>query len=68
MSDNIADVIKSTRLSRSMSVYALSKTTGVSTSHLYAIESRKKSPSLEVLEKILPPLGLRLEVVADVRG
>lgn len=64
MSENIAGVIKSTRQSRSMSVYALSKITGVSTSHLYAIESRKKSPSLEVLEKILSPLGLRLVVVS----
>lgn len=67
MSYNLVSVIKTARAERRLSVYALSKQTGISTSHLYAIEAGKKSPSLDVLEKILRRLGLRLEVVADVR-
>ena len=64
---NIGDAIRSARCERGLTVYALAKRTGVSTSHLYAIEDGKKSPSMEFLAKVLPPLGLRLEVVEDAR-
>ena len=64
---NIGEAIKSARYKRGLTVYGLSKRTGVSTSHLYAIEDGRKSPSMEILTKILPPLGLKLEVVEDVR-
>ncbi len=67
MSHNLAAVIREARLKRGLTVYGLSKLSGVSCTHLYAIEAGKKSPSLEVLQKVMSALGLRLEVSADVR-
>lgn len=67
MAQNLAAVIKDARQRRGLTVYALAKQSGVSCTHLYAIEAGKKSPSLDVLSKVFDALGLRLEVTADVR-
>lgn len=64
---NLAVAIKDARQKRGLSVYALAKLSGVSCTHLYAIEAGKKSPSLDVLSKLADALGLRIEVTSDVR-
>lgn len=56
--------IKQARRARGLTVYALSKRTGISTTHLYGIEDGHASPSLAVLDKLFSELGLYMEVMS----
>lgn len=64
---DVGNEVRNARIANGLTVYALAKRLGVSTSHLYAIECGEKNPSLEMLEKMLRILGRKLEVCVDAK-
>lgn len=52
------EYLRETRISLGLSISSLSEITGISTSHISRIESGKRKPSLEALEKLAESLEL----------
>lgn len=65
---DIPSTIRTARKAKGLSVYALAKRSGLSSTHCYAIESGDKSPSLDALAKLLNVLDLDLTVKSSVRS
>ncbi len=57
---NISIEFQKIRKQKSMSVYKLSKISGISENHIHNIEKDISQPSLYVLEKLLEPLGITI--------
>lgn len=52
--------IKELRLGRNLSVYRLSHLSDVSQNYIRTIEKGKSQPSVQIIEKLLKPLGITL--------
>ena len=59
---DIPQIIKLARENQGLTVYALAKMAGLSSTHCYAIEAGEKTPTLKSLLKILAVLGLTIIV------
>lgn len=57
----VHDKIRKFRQEKGFSILKLSTESGVSRSHLYYIETKKVSPSIETLNKIAVSLGIQLK-------
>ena len=57
----VHDRIRSYRQEEGFSILKLSTESGISRSHLYYIETKKVSPSIETLDKIAKTLGIQLK-------
>jgi transcriptional regulator with XRE-family HTH domain len=57
--------LEAIRKSKNMSIYKLSKESGVSQPYLKDIESEKKSPTLRVLQKIAAALKVPITQLID---
>lgn len=57
----VHDRIKTLRIEKGFSILKLSTESGVSRSHLYYIESKKISPSVETLYRLAKTLGIKLK-------
>jgi len=56
--NNLARILRQQRVTRDLTLLALSKMSGVSSSHLGRIERGERFPSAHILRKIAKPLGL----------
>ena len=65
---NIGKIIKEQRRRLSLSLYQLSKLSGVSVSHLGRIEQGLRQPSIRTLQKIAKPLGFDLYELLVIAG
>lgn len=68
MTSGIIDAIEAARAQRGMSIRALSKESGVSLQYLYSVMRKERQPSIDILFKIIQPLGLSIQLrdsVAD---
>ena len=59
--EQVIDRIRSFRTEKKISIVQLSVDSGISRSHLFYIESKKTSPSLETLAKIAKAMNLHLK-------
>lgn len=57
---NIGDKLRYFRESKGYSIYKLHGETNVSQNHISSIESNKCQPSIEILNRLLAPLGITL--------
>lgn len=57
----IIDKIRETRINKKISIVKLSVESGISRSHLYYIETKKISPTLDTLIKITKVLDINLK-------
>jgi len=48
------------RKSKNMSIYKISKDTGISQNHISGIELGKRQPSIDTLSRLIKPLGITL--------
>lgn len=55
---NISIEFQKIRKQKHMSIYKLSKISGISENHIHNIEKDISQPSLYVLEKLLAPMGI----------
>ena len=65
----ISEFIKKQRISQNLSIQQLSLLSGVSASYISRIESGKRNPSPQILEKLSEPLGIphfKLLQIADL--
>ena len=58
--ENVHDKIRKFRIDKGISILKLSVDSGISRSHLYYIETKKVSPSIETLYKIAKSLDIEL--------
>ncbi len=65
---SIAKIIKEHRKSLSLSLRQLSRSSGVSVSHLGRIEQGLRKPSPRTLQKIAKPLGFDLDELLVISG
>lgn len=65
---NLGKLLKQQRKSARMTLYELSNSSGVSTSHLGRIENGERFPSADVLQKIARPLGFAEEELFSLAG
>ena len=59
--ENILEKIRQKRLEKKLSLLNLANELGISHSHLYYIESKKVTPSIDVIVKISKALGYPLK-------
>ena len=65
---NLGKLLKQRRQSRELTLYVVSRTSGVSISHLGRIEKGERFPSAEVLKKIAVPLGFTEPEIFTLAG
>lgn len=63
--EKVIDKIRTLRTEKKISIVKLSVESGVSRSHLYYIETKQTSPSLDTLAKIAKSLGVSLRDLFD---
>ncbi|WP_281678978.1 helix-turn-helix transcriptional regulator [Synergistes jonesii] len=63
---NVVQSIKAERIIKGLTPYALAKASGVSLSHVYAIENGEKIPSVDVAAALCKALDCSLEVRSNV--
>lgn len=63
--EKVIDKIRAIRTEKNISIVKLSVDSGVSRSHLYYIETKQTSPSLDTLAKIANSLGVNLKDLFD---
>ncbi len=56
----IGEKIKHYRTSKGFSIYQLSKDTDISANHISGIEHGKRQPSIEIIKRLITPLGITL--------
>lgn len=56
----IGDRLRSIREAKNITIYRLSKETGISQNHISGIELGKRQPTIETLSRLLAPLGISL--------
>lgn len=59
--DEVIDRFLKTRKEKGFSVLRLSTESGISRSHIYYIETKKVSPSIDTLEKLATAMGIELK-------
>lgn len=59
--DEVIDRFLKIRKEKGFSILKLSTESGISRSHLYYIETKKVSPSLDTLDKLANTLGIELK-------
>lgn len=57
---NIGNKLRSIREMKGMTIYRLSKETGISQNHIGGIELGKRQPTFDTLSRLLSPLGVSL--------
>lgn len=57
---NISQRLKQIRTSKDISIYKLSKDTGISPNYISDLENGRRNPSLVTLERLIVPLGITL--------
>ena len=57
---NIGNKLRSIRETKGMTIYKLSKETGISQNHIGGIELGKRQPTFDTLSRLLSPLGVTL--------
>ena len=65
MTTGIIDAIESARKEQGLSVRELAKRSGVSMNYIYMLLRGEHTPSIEILLKVLAPLGLTMSVHSD---
>lgn len=60
-SEKVIDNIRKLRIEKNISIVKLSVESGISRSHLYYIETKKTSPSLDTLSKIAKVLDVKMK-------
>ena len=63
--EKVIDKIRAIRTEKNISIVKLSVDSGVSRRHLYYIETKQTSPSLDTLAKIANSLGVNLKDLFD---
>lgn len=56
----IGERLRSLREAKNITIYRLSKETGISQNHICGIELGKRQPTIETLSRLLAPLGISL--------
>lgn len=64
-SEKVIDNLRKLRIEKKISIVKLSVESGISRSHLYYIETKKTSPTLETLERITKVLGVSIKDLFD---
>ena len=59
MKIDIAQRIRQIRTSKEISIYRISKDTGISPNYISDLENGRRNPSLDTLERLIVPLGNR---------
>lgn len=57
---NIGEKLRSIRESKEITIYKLSKETGISQNHISGIETGKRQPTIDTLSRLLYPLGINI--------
>ena len=57
---NIGERLRYLRKSKKITIYKLSKDTGISQNHISGIELGKRQPTIETLTRLSAPLGITL--------
>lgn len=57
---NISERLKKVRKSKNISIYKLSKQSGISETHIRDLERGDRNPSFDTLNRLAEPLGLSL--------
>ena len=57
---SIGNKLRSIRETKGMTIYKLSKETGISQNHIGGIELGKRQPTFDTLSRLLSPLGVTL--------
>ena len=56
---NVGNKLRFIRETKKISIYKLSKDTGISQNHISSIELGKRQPTVETLSRLIEPLGWR---------
>lgn len=57
---NVGNKLRFIRETKKISIYKLSKDTGISQNHISSIELGKRQPTVETLSRLIEPLGITL--------
>lgn len=57
---NIGDRLRSIRKNKKISIYQISKETGISQNHISSVELGKRQPTIDTLARLAKPLGITL--------
>ena len=57
---NIGERLRFLRKSKNISIYKISKETGISQNHISGIELGKRQPTIDTLSRLAKPLGITL--------
>jgi len=57
---NIGDRLRSIRKNKKISIYQVSKETGISQNHISSVELGKRQPTIDTLARLAKPLGITL--------
>lgn len=57
---NIGERLRILRKSKNISIYKISKETGISQNHISGIELGKRQPTIDTLSRLTKPLGITL--------
>jgi DNA-binding XRE family transcriptional regulator len=64
----ILDKLRKTRIEQNISVLTLANTVGISHSHLFYIEGKRVTPSIDLVVKLAKALHIPLKNLADASG
>ncbi|MCL2053914.1 MAG: helix-turn-helix transcriptional regulator [Oscillospiraceae bacterium] len=65
---NIGERLRNARNNRGFSIYKLNQITGISQNHISAVELGKRQPSLELVERLVTPLGVTMSELLSNDG
>lgn len=65
---NIGERLKFLRKSKNITIYKLSKETGISQNHISGVENGKRQPTIETLKRLSAPLGITLAELFNEDG
>lgn len=57
---NVGNKLRFIRETKKITIYKLSKDTGISQNHISSIELGKRQPTIETLSRLIEPLGISL--------
>ena len=66
MKIDISQRIKQIRTSKQISIYRVSKETGIAQNYIRDLENGRRNPSLDTLERLIVPLGITLSELFNV--
>ena len=65
---DIGERLKNLRKSKNITIYKLSKETGISQNHISGVENGKRQPTIETLRRLSAPLGITLSELFNEDG